>query len=253
MCLINFAYRVHPKYKLIVAANRDEFYERQTKEAHFWPEYLFMLGGKDLEQGGMWLGITKNGRFSALTNYREIDRSGKTYRTRGELVKNFLIENNSPYDYMLSIEENKDEYPGFNLLVGDMDGLYFYSNRDEGIKKVEQGIYSLCNGPLDCNWQKVERGKKYIEACLHIEDEKELEKKLFKSLLDEEKAPNELLPNTGFTVEMERFLSSIYIKGEDYGTRSSTVLLISHENNVTFTEKTYVPQSKIRTFSFVIK
>lgn len=253
MCLINFAYNVHPKYKFIVAANRDEFYKRKTKEAHFWPEYPFLLGGKDLEQGGTWLGITKNGRFAALTNYREVDKNMKTYRSRGELVKNYLINHINPYDYLRTIEEKKNEYPGFNLLVGTCDDLYYYSNRSNGILKLEKGIYSLCNGSFDCNWFKAERGKKYVEACLAIDDEKEIQHRLFQSLIDEEKAPDDRLPNTGFSKELERFLSSIYIKGDDYGTRSSTVLMIGKDNNVTFSEKTYGTESIINTFSFVIE
>lgn len=253
MCLINFAYKAHPNYKFVVAANRDEFFARKTKNAHFWPEYPFMLGGKDLEQGGMWLGITKTGRFGALTNYREKEDTNKTYRTRGELVKNFLISDMAPDQYLLAIDDRKDEYPGFNLIVGHVDDLYFYSNRANGIKKLEKGIYSLCNGEFDCNWQKVERGKQYMKEAFMINGEKEMENFLFQSLIDEQKAPDDKLPNTGFSKDLERFLSSIFINGDDYGTRSSTVLLVDKNNKVTFTEKTYKPDTNFVTYSYVMK
>lgn len=253
LCLINFAYHVHPHYKLVVSANRDEFYARKTKHAHFWDEYPFLLGGKDLEQGGMWLGITKEGKFAALTNYREKISNKKNYRSRGELVKNFLIGNDHAYDYLKEVERRKNDYPGFNLLVGYADELYYYSNRYDHILKLEKGIYSLCNSTIDCEWEKAKKGKRYMEEVMSIRDEEKIQKRLFASLLDEEKAPDELLPDTGLDKELERFLSSIFIKGEDYGTRSSTVILVGYDNRVIFSEKTYDTDKKTHTFSFMFE
>lgn len=238
LCLINFAFHAHPSFPFIIAANRDEFYHRPTAEADYWIDYPFLLGGKDLEKGGMWLGITKSGRFAALTNFREILGLPIDIRSRGELVKDFLISEEEPIEYLERLERVQHEYPGFNLILGDMNDLYFFSNRSEGIVKIESGTYSLCNGSFHCSWPKVEKGKQMLEKSLNIETREDLQHYLFYHLKDSVVAPDDLLPDTGVGQKLERFLSSMFIKGDDYGTRSSTVI-IGNPQGIYFTEKTY--------------
>ena len=252
MCLINFAFQAHPQYPFIVAANRDEFHKRETAPAHIWEEYPFLLGGKDLEKGGMWLGVTSSGRFAALTNYREIVNYPEEIRSRGELVKDYLIGNMTPLDYVTSLVPIKDEFPGFNLLVGNGEELYVFSNRSNEIEKISAGVYSLCNGDFHCNWPKVRLGKDLIKDSLQIKSEQELIQFLMKGLKDQTKAPDQLLPDTGVGIELERFLSSIYISGEDYGTRSSTVMIMNKKNEIHFAEKSYMTKSKEQVRSFVL-
>lgn len=252
MCLINFAFHAHPQYPFIVAANRDEFHKRETAPAHFWEEYPFLLGGKDLEKGGMWLGVTRSGRFAALTNYREIVNYPKEIRSRGELVKDFLVGNMTPLDYLNSLVPVKDEFPGFNLLVGNVEELYIFSNRSNEIEKISAGVYSLCNGEFHCEWPKVRLGKDLIEASLEFNTEQDLIRILMEGLKDQTKALDQFLPDTGVGLDLERFLSSIYISGEDYGTRSSTVMIMNKKNEIHFSEKTYMTKSKEKVRSFFI-
>ncbi|WP_209122658.1 NRDE family protein [Alkalihalobacillus sp. BA299] len=238
MCLINFAYKSHPDYDLILAANRDEFFARPTKQADYWTDVPGLIAGKDLEQGGTWLGITQDGRFAALTNFREV-REKQHERSRGELVLDFLNNNISSEEYLNKINEKRDEYLGFNLLCGSVDELYYYSNRQNGIERIEPGVHSVSNALLNTSWPKVERGKALVEETL--KEDGNLVKRLLDGLTNDEKAEEQHLPQTGVGVELEKHLSPMFIKMEGYGTRCSTVITISKSRQVTFCERTYLP------------
>lgn len=235
MCLILFAYKVHPQYPLIVAANRDEEYKRKTAPAHFWEDHPNILAGRDLEKMGTWMGVTKEGRFSALTNYRDFSESTEGKRSRGELVVQALTDSRHPETFIKMLDDRRDLYPGYNLLIGDADRLYYYSNRSRERLSLKPGIYGLSNHLLDTPWPKVEKGKKGLEQALHLPVEKMIPQ-LFHILSDAEPFPDEKLPDTGIPFELERALSPLYIQMDGYGTRSSTVLLIS-DREVTFIEK----------------
>ncbi|MGO4886945.1 NRDE family protein [Anaerobacillus sp. MEB173] len=237
MCLINFAYHYHHNYRLIVAANRDEFYERPTEKAHYWGDFPHILAGRDMEGLGTWMGVTKNGRFAALTNFRETNTIANA-RTRGELVSQFLIGDESPYDYLTRIQSQGHLYNGFNLLVADQSKLFYYSNRETKITELAAGLYGLSNAYLDTSWPKVTKGKQLLRSCIDSEID-ENEECLLHTLTDNTKAIDEELPETGVGIVLERQLSPIFIKSPNYGTRSSTVLMIDNHNRITYTERTF--------------
>lgn len=238
MCLVNFHFHAHANYKLIVAANRDEFYKRPTATAHFWEDHSTILAGRDLEQNGTWLGITKNGRFAALTNYRAPGYMQSGKYSRGALVSNYLLGNETPETYIKNIQPDKAHYSGFNLLLGDSDHLMYYNNINDSVSNIEFGTHSLSNHFLNTPWPKVVKGKNRLHAYV-TEQETIDPEDLFTILADKELASDDRLPDTGVGLTLERQLSPLFINIEDYGTRCSTVLLISKNNYVTFIERTY--------------
>jgi uncharacterized protein with NRDE domain len=238
MCLILFAYETHPKYNLIVAANRDEFYKRPTSTAHYWNDQPNILAGKDLEKMGTWMGVTTNGRFSALTNYRDPLEETKGKHSRGELVADALNYKGNLNEYMHSLINNDDRFPGYNLLAGDMNGLFYYSNKGDDLQKLKPGIHGVSNHLLNTEWPKVSKGKLGMSKIISDEGEDMVEE-LFNLLLNTEISPDHLLPKTGVTLEWERMLSPMFIKSKDYGTRSSTVLLMT-DKDIQYVERTYL-------------
>lgn len=250
MCLILFAYQKHPIYKLIVAANRDEAYKRPTASAQFWQDNPEILAGRDLEKMGTWMGMTKGGRFSALTNYRDPNETTAGKRTRGELVSNALSFPGEISDYMEGLTMNDSMYPGYNLLAGNAEELYYYSNVGKALLKLEPDVYGLSNHLLDTAWPKVKSGKEGLEKLLLL-GENDLINELFQLLSNEEQAPDESLPDTGVSLEIERILSPLFIKSEGYGTRCSTILLIS-DDEIKFAEREYFSDGTINTQTFLL-
>ncbi len=237
MCLIFFALNNHPKYKLIVAANRDEFYARKTAPAHFWEDHPNILGGRDLEASGTWMALNKKGKISLITNYRDPANINPNAPSRGQLVSDFLVNGDTPQEYLSQVSERASQYNGFNLLTGYVDELWYLSNYREGIHKLESGVHGLSNHLLDTPWPKVHRGKeKFSKAISNSAIEPDA---LFELLYDEQRAEDQSLPNTGIGLERERALSSMFIKTNGYGTRCSTVILVSHDNQVLFSERVY--------------
>lgn len=235
MCLLLISYNTHPEYPLIVAANRDEFYHRPTEKAHFWNENPSILAGRDKEAGGTWLGITKTGRFAAITNYRDMNAIKDNAPSRGALTLNFLAANLSPVKYGYTLAEKADEYNGYNLMFSDMETFYYYSNQTKKLRQLEPGVYGLSNHLLDTPWPKVIKSK---EAFLKVAKDNSIsEEALFDILSDDREAPDEELPETGLSIEMERAVSPVFIKSDMYGTRSSTVILVNSFNEVFFIEK----------------
>ena len=237
MCLLVFSYKQHPQYHLILAANRDEDYARPTRAAQFWEDHPYLLAGKDETRGGTWMGITQNGSFSALTNYRDPTLVKKDGPSRGHLVLNFLIEADSPLDYLEKVDRKAGMYSGFNLLVGNQQQLGYYSNQQQEIRPLMPGLYGLSNHLLDTPWPKVKTAKQELKKIVgkntvSIED-------LFELLADEREANEEELPDTGISSELEKKVSPIFIKSDSYGTRSSSVLLIDQQGTVTFEERRF--------------
>ena len=235
MCLIVFAKNIHPKFKLIFAANRDEFYNRPSEQAEFWPEYPDLLAGKDFQAGGTWLGITKQGRFAAITNFRDLKNLKNDAPSRGNLTLNFLISDISPTDYYAKLKPNLNKYNGFNLLLGTIDELFYFSNMTDGIKKIETGIHGISNAILDTPWPKVKKGTQDLHKLLQQDEIHAFE--VIDILKNSNPAKDEELPDTEVGLELERMLSPIFIKSEKYGTRCSSVVMVDKENNVKFVEK----------------
>jgi uncharacterized protein with NRDE domain len=228
LCLILFAYHAHETYKLIVAANRDEFYKRPTTSVHYWEDHPHILAGRDLHKMGTWMGVTKTGRFASLTNYRDPNEQTDGKRSRGELVANFLKDNEHPEFYMRELAKKRHLYPGYNLLAGDANELYYYSNMEDKVQKLESGIYGVSNHLLNSEWPKVKSGKERLSKII-TEGNDGLAERILTFLNEAEPASDEMLPHTGVSLEWERILSPIFIKSEGYGTRSSTVLLMTDE------------------------
>src|SRR5687768_3010473 len=236
MCLIFISLKNHANYKLIVAANRDEFYNRKTAPAEYWKDHPEILGGRDLEAGGTWLGITKSGRLSMITNYRDPKNINPSAPSRGQLVSDYLLSRVGPDAYLKSLQSKAREYNGYNLITGTTDDLWYFSNYREGIDQLTPGLYGLSNHLLGTPWPKVEAGKKMISEVMSHPFKPD---DLFQMLFDDQVANDELLPDTGVGLERERALSAMFIKSPGYGTRCSTVILVDHSNHVFFAERVY--------------
>lgn len=260
MCLIFFVLNQHPTYKLIIAANRDEFYNRQTAAADFWKDFPNIVGGRDLEvmpdgrqANGTWMGMTTSGKISMLTNFRDPKNINPNAPSRGQLVSDYLEQDIAPEDYLNRIEPKAAAYNGFNLLVGTPEEFWYLSNYKTGINKVTIGLHGLSNHLLETPWPKVQRGKQKMEQLLKYKNI--TSQHLFEFLYDGERASDDLLPDTGIGLERERALSSMFIKSPGYGSRCSTVILIDQENNVEFSERVYdlsTFEHATRTFRFRI-
>lgn len=239
MCIVTFNQHEHPKYKLIIASNRDEFYERPTAKAHFWEDHPTILAGRDLKEMGTWLGITKTGRLAILTNFRDLASEKSDRKSRGSIVKEFLTSNDEPYTLFEQLQQNKFDYNGFNFVGGTIDQLYHYGNHEMDITSFKAGTYSISNGPLNISWPKTKKAKTMLENYLSQEEEVYIED-IFTQLNNRQLAPDEELPNTGIDFGLERNVSSIFIDREpNYGTKTSTVILVTYDNEVTFIERTF--------------
>jgi len=238
MCLIVIGWRVHPDYPLVVAANRDEFYERPSTAIERWPDAPNVIGGRDLEAGGTWLGITETGRFAAVTNVREQGKPKGTL-SRGALNRNYLLSDIDAQDYAAQIDNQ--QYSGFNLLLADGDSLIYCTNRDGKPRALTPGVYGLSNHLLDSPWPKLVSARRcFAEALPYLPDTSGF----FSLLADREIVPDHELPSTGVSLEWERLLSAIFVKSESYGTQASTVAWLGRNGTVTVHEKTFGPNGQ---------
>lgn len=238
MCLIAFAWRTHPGYDLVLAANRDEFHRRPTQAAHDWPDAPGVFAGRDRQAGGAWCGIGPAGRFAAVTNVREPDPPATDQLSRGALVADYLAGEQDARGYCERVDARRDAYGGFNLLIGDRDDLFYLSNRDErGILGVPPGVHALSNGVWGDAWPKTERAERGLRDAIApaaIEPDQ-----LLDLLADETPADESSLPDTGIGESMERFLSPIFIRGTTYGTRASTVILRGTDGSLRMVEQNF--------------
>jgi uncharacterized protein with NRDE domain len=236
MCLILFAHRAHPAYPLVVAANRDEWFRRPTAPAAFWPDAPEVFAGRDLEQQGTWLGVTRTGRFAALTNYRDPGANRPDAPSRGALVSAFLRSRTAPAEYLERLRRDGARYNGFSLLAGDGATLCYFSNREGEIRSLAPGVYGLSNSLLDVDWPKVQSGKARLAAAL---DGAPNADRLLAILDDTGIASDHELPSTGVSAEWERKLSSLRIVADGYGTRCSTALLVGTDGEISFVERSF--------------
>jgi uncharacterized protein with NRDE domain len=238
MCLILLAYDAHPLYRLILAANRDEFFSRPTAPAAFRDDSPQILAGRDLKEGGTWLGLTRTGRIAAITNYRDPRSERKDAPSRGGLVRGFLAGSMPVEEYLAFLKSEGTSFNGFNLIFGDMKQLCWFSNRGGEPQFLQPGIHGLSNHLLDTPWPKVRRGKEDLERI--VAEGKNIEPDaLFAILANRSIPPDNLLPDTGVGIELERLLSPRFISAPAYGTRSSTIILIDREGEVTFIERSF--------------
>jgi len=238
VCLIIFAWKARADLQLAVAANRDEWRDRPSEPAHWWPDDPELLAGRDLEAGGTWMGITRGGRFAAVTNFRDPSERRSSARSRGTLVTELLLGPDSPGDFLARLAPRANQYNGFNLIAGDGDTLWYYSSREDAPRKIEPGVHGLSNHLLDEPWPKVVNGRARMREALVSTDPVP---QLFELLSDRSRVEDSQLPRTGVGIEWERRLSSALITGSDYGTRASTVLTIDAAGKARFEEHVMGP------------
>ena len=242
MCLILFAYHVVPGAPLIVAANRDERFNRAAAPAAAWSDHPDIVAGRDLTGGGTWLGVSRRGRFATLTNFRDPPTHRADAPTRGDLVKNFLVGSMPAKAYVEDIQRKAVLYNGFCLLVWDGTELCFYSNRAPAPVRVEPGVHGLPNELLDTPWPKVVRGRAGLTQLTQAPFDVDAHLAL---LNDTTPAPDSDLPQRGRTLERERRSSPLRIVHPDYGTRCSTVLRVTSKGTVDFAERRFLPEGGI--------
>jgi len=238
VCLILFAWQSHPRYRLVLAANRDEFHQRPTADADFWEDQPAVLGGRDLQAGGTWLGVSRGGRFAAITNYREpCEPQVPDQFSRGHLVSNFLSACNSPLEHARDVHHRGSAYPGFNLLLGDHNSLAWVSNRSDNVLEIEPGAHGLSNHLLNTDWPKVQAGREQLERLLgHDNVEPEA---LFDLLSDRALTPGQMPEHIEKHLAPERMMKHYFIVSPVYGTRSSTVLLLGNDGRICFSERQF--------------
>lgn len=238
MCLILFAYKAHPNYELVLLANRDEFYARPTRSAHWWEEDPDVLAGKDLKAGGTWLGINRDRQLAALTNYRDPKNFRPQAASRGDLVASCLRNDASLCRFGEEYLEDVSMYNDFNLLMYKEGALYYFSSLRREIEEVDPGIHGLSNHLLNTPWPKVAQGRKKLEGLLLRETIDAAA--AFDLLHDRREAADADLPETGVGRELERHLSSMHIAIPGYGTRSSNLVLFLKDGTVEFYEREHL-------------
>src|SRR6185369_6556415 len=255
MCLIVFAYNCHPAYQLILGANRDEYHDRPTDPAGFWNDAPHILAGRDKLAGGTWLGVTTAGKLAAITNYRDPRQQVIDPPSRGNLVAGFLRDTMAtPEAFQGTLNHDGQLYDGFNLLYGTGTELHYFTNRGGSSGPVTPGIHGLSNHLLDTRWPKIAVAKSRFKSIVQLADIDP--EQIFTVLSDPAPFADALLPDTGVGTERERLLSPIFIEGDHYGTRSTTVLLIDRTGQVTFIERVFSAShtvSSAQRYTFRIK
>lgn len=243
MCLLVLAWNAHPRYRLVLAANRDEYHERPADPLAKWPPPNELLAGRDQKAGGTWLALDRARRFGVVTNFRELQRPRRSAPSRGRLIPDYLSVPQTPESYLTRLETDAPGYSGFNLLVGDSEQLWYASNRmDQFAQALPAGVHGLSNEFLDSPWPKLQRVRRAFEAWLADEPTAggtdDLVEHLFTMLADRTPAP-EGSPGTGLPADWERTLSSPFVTHPTYGTRCSTILLIEPSGALVMAERRF--------------
>ena len=242
MCLIALALNAHPRYSLVLAANRDEFHARPAAPASWWDDAPNIFGGRDLQQHGSWLSMARDGRWIAVTNVRRMVLPDPSAPSRGALIADYLRGNRDAAAYARALEADAHRYAGFNLLIGDREAVYYVGNHPRfNMQKLTPGIHAVSNATLDTPWPKLVHLKtRLAQWCADDEHDTSA---LFATLADQRIAPDAELPDTGVGLDRERFLSPAFIRGVDYGTRCSTVLTIDAGGHASFHEQRFGPDA----------
>lgn len=245
MCLIAFAWQQHPHYPLVVAANRDEFFARPALPADWWEDAPHILAGRDVQAGGTWLGVNRAGHFAALTNFRAPKDQRPGAPSRGELVRHCLENGDEALGTLRTLAQRSHLYPGFNLLSCDGRQMAILESRNRSARALPPGVYGLSNHLLNTPWPKLQRARARLAAALaHLPHTDTL----LTLLLDDQRAPDDELPSTGISLEWERLLSSVFIRGEGYGTRCSSIVLARADGHMQFYEWSWSPDGELQNF-----
>lgn len=244
MCILFIAVEQHPEYPLIIAANRDEFYQRPTLSSEYWSAYPNLLAGKDMQAGGTWMGVTQSGYVSALTNIRAPQLNKDEVQSRGQLVLDYLAKPDIRAEYVQFLHKNRTSFNGYNLLFGKWHDLAVYNNHEDSLQFLGPGFYGLSNANLNSPWPKINKGVQALKA--YCENQQDIEpEELFQLLRNEEKAEDHLLPQTGVPEVWEKQLSSIFINTEGYGTRTSTLFWVTRQHTAFWQERTFDESGQI--------
>lgn len=247
MCLVTFACRVHPDYPLIVLANRDELYSRPSMPVHFWQDHPAVIGGRDLEQGGTWLGLNRNGHFATLTNHPFTDwEPYRPAQSRGHLVSRFLLGAVSPAEYLNVLRTTRRQYEGYHLIFGTPDQLYVYSNVSDVIVEYDAGIHAVSNTYDDLSRHREQRSIDLLQNYLNANQQPDIDELL---ALFSDKVPSDHLENYPSQLDRElvRNNSSIFIAGDHFGTVGTTGLLIDKKGQVQLKEVRFSQTDVIET------
>ena len=237
MCLIVFAWKAHPEYKLILAANRDEFHARPSQDAHWWPDQPHILAGRDLQAGGTWLAIARSGRFATVTNYREQQQARAGLRSRGEIVTKFVSSDADALTFVSSIAG--EDYAGVSVLAADREDICYVSNRGDELVALTPAVYGLSNASLDTPWSKLVRTKEALTAL--IDSDKVNSTELLRLLGDKTPAASSEVHTNDFPFKLARALTAPFIVSDTYGTRCSTIVLIANDGRVELSERRFDP------------
>lgn len=235
MCLIVFAWQAHPHYRLVLAANRDEFHARPTRDAHWWPDHKHVLAGRDLQAGGTWLAVSRTGRFATVTNYREMQRSTGRLRSRGEIVTRFVTGDLSPQVYASSVDGKA--YAGYSLLASNGEQVVYASNNEGGPVVLNAGVFGLSNAALDTPWYKLVRSRDALRKL--IASDSVGEASLLRLLDDRQPAPIDQVDSSKLPFALARSMSAPFIASPEYGTRCSTTILWSYSGELEFCERSF--------------
>jgi len=243
VCLLVLAWAAHPRYQLVVAANRDEYHERPAAPLAKWPEPPGILAGRDLRAAGTWLGLDPARRFGVVTNFRELQSPRPAAPSRGGLIPRYLSGSHGARQFFAQLEPAASEYSGFNLLLTDAASLWYGSNRAAAFaRELPPGVYGLSNELLDTPWPKLTRVRARFEA--RLESSRIEAEDLLPLLADHARSPADELPNTGLPHELERALSAPFIVTETYGTRCSTALTLDEHGRCRFIERSFDPSGR---------
>lgn len=238
MCLVAFAWRAHPRFHLVVAANRDEFHERPTAALGWWTDDPRILAGRDQQAAGTWMGMERSGRFGLMTNFRDLETPPPDTPSRGSLVAEFLKGSMPARDYLDKLAATARRFAGFSLVIGDSDSIYYFSNRDGSEPRpLAPGVYGLSNHSLDSPWPKVTRTRARLTEAVGKPDIDS--SALFEMLADRTITEDAAVPRTGLPAEWERRLSAAFVLHESYGTRCSTVMLSDNDDRCTVFERRF--------------
>ncbi len=243
MCILFFAIKQHPQYPVIICANRDEFHQRPTQAMHWWSKknnQNSILAGKDLQANGTWLGLNDQGRFSALTNFRQPQLFDKNKQSRGELVLHALTKQDD--GVMTQLKKSSLHYNGFNLVFGQLNHLVCFNSVSQKQQPLTSGFHSLCNGALDDIWPKMALGQTQLAET--IQNSTLNINKLFELMTNNEQAKTERLPDTGLPLNWEQLLSSIFIMSPEYGTRTTNIITQDNEGKISVYDRSYNAQGK---------
>jgi uncharacterized protein with NRDE domain len=246
MCLLVLAWQSHARYRLVVAANRDEFHAREAAALAPWSDMPGVVGGRDLQAMGAWFAVDQRRRCGVVTNFREFGRRRRSAPSRGALIPAFLATRRDPGEFLGTLETDAPGYAGFNLLLADREALWYASNRaDQFARALPPGVYALSNEFLDTPWPKVVRVRERFGALLadtQSEQPRTLVSALFAALADRQPAAADAMPPSDLSPEWARKLSSPFVLDPTYGTRCSTVLTISHEDELLMSERRFDAQ-----------